>query len=72
MSVAVFVKSESGDGYLYSFGDGESFEDIRDELESNYDYFCPLCEHYVATSHGTKPSLESRVEEFLIEMYKRG
>ena len=42
MSVAIYVKSESMDAYLYSFGDGESEEAIKDELESQMEMFATI------------------------------
>ncbi|QQG32296.1 hypothetical protein CkP1_0133 [Citrobacter phage CkP1] len=71
MSVAVFVKSESGDYYLYSFGDNESEEQIKEQLEDNLSYFSPICEWMVSTSDDTSPSVETRMTEFMNELFDR-
>lgn len=68
MSLAVWVKSESGDAYLYSFDDNVTFEEVQEKLTDNYDYFCPLSEFHTAIGGDTKPSLETCVTELLIEM----
>ncbi|YP_010844009.1 hypothetical protein PP427_gp153 [Salmonella phage KM16] len=71
MSVAIYVKSESMDAYLYSFGDGESEEAIKDELESQMEMFSPICDYMISISSGTSPSVETRLEEFMQELFNK-
>lgn len=60
MSIAVFVKSESADSYLYSFNDNESVDDIRNRLSTDLEMFSPLSEWLV---EGSFDSDEDQIEE---------
>ncbi|AKU43783.1 hypothetical protein CPT_Merlin137 [Citrobacter phage Merlin] len=71
MSVAIYVESESGDEYLYSFGDGESEEAIKDELERQMEMFSPMCNYMISISSGTSPSVDTRLEEFMSELFDK-
>ena len=71
MSVAIYVKSESMDAYLYSFCDGESEEAIKDELENQLEMFSPICDYMISISSGTSPSVETRLEEFMQELFNK-
>lgn len=71
MSVAIYVKSESDDDHLYSFGDGDSEDLIKDEMESMLEYFSPMCNYEIAISSGTSPSVESRLTEFMSELFDK-
>lgn len=42
-TVAVYIKSESGDGYLYCF-ENQSAEDIESKLMDDMEMFYPICE----------------------------
>ncbi|AHI61033.1 hypothetical protein CG98_gp130 [Enterobacter phage PG7] len=50
MSIAVFVKSESADSYLYSFNDKESVDDIRNRLSTDLEMFTPISDWMVEGS----------------------
>ena len=39
MSIAIYIKSESCDSYLYSYDTGTSEEKIKEDLESDLDMF---------------------------------
>lgn len=69
MSVAIYVQSESGDNYLYSFGDGESEESIKDFMLDRIDYFSPICGWMVSIDGGTSPSVETRMTDFMSQLF---
>lgn len=46
-TVAVYVKSESGDSYLYCFED-ETIIYIAEQMRENLEMFCPICDWKIA------------------------
>ncbi|AHJ86975.1 hypothetical protein STP4a_121 [Salmonella phage STP4-a] len=69
MSVAIYVNSKNGYNYLYSFGDNESEEQIKYEMESNLESFKPICGYLVSTSSDVSSSVETRLEEFMTDLF---
>lgn len=66
-TVAVYMKSESGDNYLYCF-ENVSLEDIAKELREDMDWFRPLCDYKTTGNNedfvsGVKTLLETIYEE---------
>ncbi|BBC78188.1 Hypothetical protein KNT65_gp140 [Escherichia phage EcS1] len=68
MAVAVYIKSESGDSYLYSFEDSQSLDSIHSKLSENLDYFSPIADWTIAVSENSEYE-ESDVEETIREIY---
>ncbi|QBO62554.1 hypothetical protein G2285_00126 [Escherichia phage vB_EcoM_G2285] len=68
MSIAIYIKSESCDSYLYSYDTGTSEEKIKEDLESDLDMFRPISDYMVQISDSESPSKETRIEEFMSEL----
>ena len=71
MSIAIYVKSESCDSYLYSYDTGTPEEQIKDDLEADLDLFRPISEYKVHTSGIESPSKETRVELIMQDIFNR-
>lgn len=65
MSIAVFVKSESADSYLYSFNDNESVDDIRNRLSTDLEMFTPISDWMVDGSFDCDEDMIEEVESIL-------
>lgn len=65
MSIAVFVKSESADSYLYSFNDNESVDDIRNRLSTDLEMFTPIADWMVAGSFDCDEDMIEEVESLM-------
>lgn len=65
MSIAVFVKSESADSYLYSFNDNESVDDIRNRLSTNLEMFTPISDWMVEGSFDCDEDMIEEVESIM-------
>lgn len=66
-TVAVYIKSESGDSYLFCF-EKESVSDINEELIYLMDDFSPIGDYEVA---GNDPIFTEQVNETLKNIYKK-
>lgn len=60
-TVAVYIKSESGDNSLYCF-ENKCVEDITKELTDNLEMFCPICDWITA---GNNEDFVSDVDTFM-------
>lgn len=65
MSIAVFVKSESADSYLYSFNDNESVDDIRNRLSTDLEMFTPISDWIVEGSFDCDEDMIEEVESIM-------
>lgn len=65
MSIAVFVKSESADSYLYSFNDNESVDDIRNRLATDLEMFTPISDWMVEGSFDSDEDMIEEVESIM-------
>ncbi|AVR55312.1 hypothetical protein PSH1140_107 [Enterobacter phage myPSH1140] len=65
MSIAVFVKSESADSYLYSFNDNESVDDIRNRLSTDLEMFTPISDWMVDGSFDCDEDMIEEVESLM-------
>lgn len=65
MSIAVFVKSESADSYLYSFNDNESVDDIRNRLSTDLEMFTPISDWIVNGSFDCDEDMIEEVESIM-------
>lgn len=65
MSIAVFVKSESADSYLYSFNDNESVDDIRNRLSTDLEMFTPISDWMVDGSFNCDEDMIEDVESIM-------
>ena len=65
MSIAVFVKSESADSYLYSFNDNESVDDIRNRLATDLEMFTPISDWMVEGSFDCDEDMIEEVESLM-------
>lgn len=65
MSIAVFVKSESADSYLYSFNDNESVDDIRNRLSTDLEMFTPIGDWMVDGSFDCDEDMIEEVESLM-------
>jgi hypothetical protein len=65
MSIAVFVKSESADSYLYSFNDNESVDDIRNRLSTDLETFTPISDWMVEGSFDCDEDMIEDVESIM-------
>lgn len=65
MSIAVFVKSESADSYLYSFNDNESVDDIRNRLATDLEMFTPISDWMVEGSFDCDEDMIKEVESIM-------
>lgn len=65
MSIAVFVKSESADSYLYSFNDNESVDDIRNRLSTDLEMFTPISDWMVDGSFDCDEDMIEDVESIM-------
>lgn len=70
MSAAVFVKSESGDSYLYSFETGESIENIKTVLNADIEMFEPISEYYVNVGCDTSDEVLNSLEMIMHRLFK--
>lgn len=68
MSIAIYVKSESGDSYLYTYDKDVPEDKIKDDLDTDLDMFCPIADYKLAVSDSESPSKETRIEEFMSEL----
>lgn len=66
-TVAVWVRSESGDAYLYCF-ENKHVEDIAKELTEDLEMFCPMCEWKTA---GDNEDFVSDVDTFMYDLYDK-
>lgn len=64
-TVAVYIRSESGDGYLYCF-ENQSVEDIEIQLMENMEMFYPICE---VVTDGSNEDFVSDVDIMLGRVY---
>lgn len=71
MSIAIYIKSESCDSYLYSYDTGTSEEKIKDDLETDLDMFRPISEYMVQVSSSEIPSLENRLEFLMSDIFNQ-
>lgn len=71
MSIAVYFKSESSDGYLYSFNDMESEypHKIREQLIEEVINIGPLAYYELAVSDNESDDLRSTMHEILSEVF---
>lgn len=65
MSIAVFVKSESADSYLYSFNDNESVDDISNRLSTDLEMFTPISDWMVDGSFDCDEDMIEEVESLM-------
>ena len=71
MSIAIYIKSESCDSYLYSYDKGTPEVEIKDDLEIDLDLLRPISEYRVQTSSSESPSTETRIEIIMAEIFKK-
>lgn len=71
MSIAIFVKSESCDSYLYSYDTGTSEEQIKEDMVSDLDMFRPISEYMIQVSSSESPSLENRLEIIMSDIFNQ-
>ncbi|QHR70686.1 hypothetical protein dhabil_179 [Escherichia phage dhabil] len=71
MSIAIYIKSESCDSYLYSYDTGTSEEKIKEDLESDLDMFRPISDYMVQISDSESPSLENRLEILMSDIFNQ-
>lgn len=71
MSIAIYIKSESCDSYLYSYDTGTSEEKIKEDLESDLDMFRPISDYMVQISDSESPSLENRLEFLMSDIFNQ-
>lgn len=64
-TAAVYLKSESGDSYLYCFEE-ETIIFIAEKLRGDMEMFCPLCEYKVA---GNDKTFVEYVENVMSQIY---
>lgn len=65
-TVAVYLKSESGDDYLYCFEE-ETMIYIAAKLREDMEMFCPLCEYKVA---GNDKAFVKYIENIMSQIYE--
>lgn len=70
MSIAVFVKSESADSYLYSFNDNESVDDIRNRLSTDLEMFTPISDWMVDGSFDCDEDMIEEVESIMQRLHE--
>lgn len=68
MSIAIYIKSESCDSYLYTYDKDVSEEQIKDDLVMDLDLFRPIADYKLAFSDSERPDKETRIEEFMSEL----
>lgn len=68
MSIAIYVKSESCDSYLYTYDTDVPEEQIKDDLDMDLDLFRPIADYKLAFSDSEHPDKETRIEEFMSEL----
>ena len=68
MSIAIYVKSESCDSYLYTYDTDVPEEQIKDDLGMDLDLFRPIADYKLAFSDSERPDKEARIEEFMTEL----
>ncbi|ASJ79356.1 hypothetical protein SHP1_034 [Salmonella phage SHP1] len=71
MSIAIYIKSESCDSYLYSYDTGTSEEKIKEDLESDLDMFRPISDYMVQISDSESPSSENRLQIIMQDIFKQ-
>ena len=71
MSIAIYIKSESCDSYLYSYDTGTSEEKIKDDLETDLDMFRPISDYMIQVSSSESPSLENRLEFLMSDIFNQ-
>lgn len=71
MSIAIYIKSESCDSYLYSYDTGTSEEKIKDDLESDLDMFRPISDYMVQISDSESPSTEIGLGIIIRDIFKQ-
>lgn len=71
MSIAIYIKSESCDSYLYSYDTGTTEEKIKEDLESDLDMFRPISDYMVQVSDSESPSLENRLEFLMSDIFNQ-
>ena len=71
MSVAVYVKSESGDNYVYSFSSTETLLDIKTRLMNDIEMFQPLAEYEVSVSRNESEDMLSSVEDLMQYVFEQ-
>lgn len=71
MSIAIYIKSESCDSYLYSYDTGTSEEKIKEDLESDLDMFRPISDYMIQVSSSESPSLENRLEFLMSDIFNQ-
>jgi hypothetical protein len=69
MSVAIYVKSESGDSYLYSFENTETAADIRAKMLDNIEMFEPIADCRVSIGKCTPANVQQEVDLIMDEIY---
>lgn len=65
-TIAVYVKSESGDEYLYCY-ENMFVEDIEKNLRDDLEMFCPICTYMTA---GNNEDFVSDVDTLMEVIYK--
>uniref|UniRef100_A0AB38Z3K6 Uncharacterized protein n=1 Tax=Escherichia phage fDHCT2 TaxID=3075956 RepID=A0AB38Z3K6_9CAUD len=71
MSIAIYIKSESCDSYLYSYDTGTSEEKIKEDLESDMDMFCPIGDYMLQVSDSESPSSENRLQIIMQDIFNQ-
>ena len=71
MSIAIYIKSESCDSYLYSYDTGTSEEKIKEDLESDLDMFRPISDYMLQVSDSESPSSENRLQIIMQDIFKQ-
>lgn len=74
MIVSYYIKTESGDSYLYT-GWFDSVEDLKESLMEEIEMFNPMCEYKFNIYEGTskqKKQVDKVFQEFYEETWKYG
>ncbi|QFR56075.1 hypothetical protein CPT_Muldoon_120 [Serratia phage Muldoon] len=53
MAIAIYIKSESCDKYIYAYDTGTPLETIKNELMANMENFRPMSEWEIDTSESS-------------------
>ncbi|AHY25375.1 hypothetical protein PS2_129 [Serratia phage PS2] len=53
MAIAICIKSESCDKYIYAYDTGTPVETIKEELLGDMDMFAPICEWEYSVSQSS-------------------
>ncbi|AJD81940.1 hypothetical protein BN80_124 [Yersinia phage phiR1-RT] len=68
MSVAIFLKSESGDNYLYSYDADKSTSDIEYALQNEISYIGKIADFETATGDNCSEERETAIHDIVSKL----